>query len=196
MADTSSMKWLLDLGELAKYLQEAGPLWGEALQFRLGAGAKRIREKRKLRLLRAAVIMAAAAFEGWTNFLADKILADNRTAGRGLTEFEGDCLREKRKQLQNGDVHEQNCRFTSQERFLLLYKILNDDQRLNDGARTDLDRALKIRDRLIHPKPGNPVEMSELESAFGGFFRADVALAEAWVKAKSNRTPRPVLVHS
>jgi len=140
--------------------------------------------------------MAAAAFEGWTNFLADKILADNRTAGRGLTEFEGDCLREKRKQLQNGEIHEQNGRFTSQERFLLLYKILNGDQKLNDGARTDLDRALKIRDRLIDPKPGNPVEMSELDSAFGGFFRADVALAEAWVKAKSKKRRRPILILS
>jgi len=56
--------------------------------------------------------------------------------------------------------------------------------------------SFKIRDRLRHPKPGGCVEPSELDSAFAGLLNADILLAKAWVKAKSNTTARPVLVRS
>jgi hypothetical protein len=79
---------------------------------------------------------------------------------------------------------------------LLLYRILNRGQELDSVARTQLDSSFKVRDRLIHLKPGGHVAASELDSAFGGFWYADMLLGKAWVRARSNRRPRSVPVQT
>jgi hypothetical protein len=89
--------------ELARDLgPEASEFWGDAFAFRKASGGKRIIEQRKRRYLRAAVLAAAAGFEGWTNFLAASVIAKPEMVGRALTEFEVDSLREKQKKLDGG----------------------------------------------------------------------------------------------
>jgi len=179
--------------ELARDLgPEASELWGDAFAFMKASGGKRIIEKRRKRYLRAAVVTAAAAFEGWTNFLAASVIAKPEIVGRALTEFELDCLCEKQKKLDGGAVRESQGRYRSQDRFLLLLGILNGERELpkEPGLRT----SFQIRDRLVHPKPGGSVAPSDLHDAFFGFLGADIDLGIAWKKAKSIKPPRPRLV--
>jgi hypothetical protein len=184
---------------LAQLGTELGPeafqLWADAWQFFGESGKARFREERRRRLRRAAVLMAAAAFEGWTNFLADKVVHDGQVAGRRLSEAEVDALREKRKVLCNGKIEEAKARYGSMDRFLLLFRVLT-DQGLNNGLRSKLKSSFESRDQLVHPKPGKSFDVLQSgrgADAFINFLGADVALAEAWVKAKSGKA-RPILV--
>lgn len=149
------------------------------------------------RLLRAAVIMASAAFEAWTNFLAERIVRDGQVSRHKLTETEADFLREKQKRLENGKIIERSGKYSSTDRFLLLCRIVSGadpSSSLCDCLRCSFE----TRDHLVHPKPGSSghsLNSKRAESAYLGFLAADIFLAKAWFKAQSN-TPRPILVRS
>jgi len=91
--------------------QPVSQLWVDAYQFLIEA-IKRPgkRTPRRERLIRAAVLTDAAALEGCTNFLAERVAKAGAAGGKQLMESQIDCLREKRKVLDNGTIIEKsNC---------------------------------------------------------------------------------------
>jgi len=171
-------------------------LWMDVIQLWASTFKKRITVQRKARLLRGAVLLAAAAFEAWTNFLAGMVIQVGTVASRRLTEAEIDCLKERRKVLRDGKIKEEKVRYSSADRFLLLFQILNGNQALPEHLHTQLKSAFVTRDELVHPKPEKFADV--LESGRGSiviatFLAVDIELAKAWIKAKETK-PRLVLV--
>jgi hypothetical protein len=176
-----------DFEKLKEFLgQDVVQLWSDASDFFLAANPSKphVSHERRQRLGRAAVLTAAAAFEAVTNFLSEQILRAGPAGGYTLTEYQIDCLREKRKYLDGGMVKEKNQIYSSKERFLLLFRLVTG---LPDRHKTlfqDLDRSFELRDRLVHPKPGPSVGILTDQmwtSAFLGFLTADLVLARMWV---------------
>jgi len=195
MDGSDAQQALAKFADLADHLgSEASQLWGDAFALWKAARARRLRPDRRARFWRAAVVMASAGFEGWTNYLAEKVMSTQRVSASRPSEFELDCLHERQKRLRDGGVVEEEGRFSSKNQFLLLYRLLNGGQSLDPGIGRRLESSLKLRDRLVHPKPGQPIDALELERAYNGFLEADVALATAWVRANSERALRPYLV--
>ena len=183
--------------QLGKHLGEnATLLWMDAIEFWTSTNKKRITTQRKVRLLRAAVLLAAAAFEAWTNFVAENVVQVRAVAGRGLTEAELDVLCERRKVIRDGTIKEEKARYSSADRFLLLFQILNGNRGLPKKLRTQLKSAFDTRNELVHPKPGKFADVLESgrgSVVIGTFLAADIELAKVWVKTKEVM-PRPVTV--
>ena len=198
LQQTQATELFAEFDELIVQLgEEAARLWTDAIMLFRNANKRRVSVARKASLLRAAVIMAAAALEGWTNFLAEKLAQDGRAGARVLTEAGMDCLCERRKVLRDGKVIDDKARYSSIDRFLLLFRLLTGSE-----PRGPLRAALKLgfetRDELVHPKPAKPFDILESGrgwDAFSNFLGAEVILARAWKKAKSVK-PGPILVHS
>jgi len=168
-------------------------LWDDAVRFFGESHGKKVSAHRRARLLRVTVLTAAAAFEGWTNFLAVDVVSNARLVAKKLTEFEIDCLSEQRKSLlESGKVKPEKGKFSSILRFALLYRILSNGA-LPAKLHSALKAAIDVRDALVHPKPGNSVDQATLREAFVSYWAADVALAKVWEKARS-RPPGPLLV--
>ncbi len=123
--------------------------------------------------------MAAAAFEGFVNYFAEKVVQVGEARGITLSQFEVDCLRERRRVLENGDVKERKQIYSSKERFLLLRKKLAHGEGIPREWEAKLDASIKVRDMLVHPKPGNPFQLDE--RAAMGFFTAALWLSETWI---------------
>ena len=173
--------------------KEASQLWYDAIRFFVESRRKRVSAERRARLWRATVLTAAAAFEGWTNFLAVDVVSNARLVARKLSEFEIDCLSEQRKSLRDRvKVDVEKGKLSSISRFALLYRILGNGE-LPDKLHSALKAAIGVRDALVHPKPGNSVDQARLREAFVSYWAADIALARVWEKARS-RPPGPLLV--
>jgi hypothetical protein len=109
---------------------------------------------RRRRLVRAAVLTAAAAFEAVTNYLSDQLLQAGEVHGNKLTEAEMGCLREKRKCLEGGRITERKQLYSSKDRFMLLFALFLGGKDLGEDARAQLQKSFLVRDELVHPKPG------------------------------------------
>src|SRR6266568_3322082 len=156
-------------------------LWLDAMDFLTAVKKLRDPGKRE-RSLRAAVLTVAAAFEAFTNFLAERFLQAGKIGGRELTEFEIDCLREKRKVLHpNGRIAEDTGRHGAKARFLLLLQLVSGGPDLAAGMRAELDSCFRTRDELVHPKPGVSIKLDENgkgEKAVGGFVKCAFLLSK------------------
>lgn len=161
-------------------------LWADASEFYAEAQSRSEEEPdRKSRLMRAAVLGAAAAFESTTNYLAEEIAARGSVGTRQLTETEVDILRERRRVLDGGAIKERKALYSSMNRFLLLYRLLSGGSDYGRKVTSELTESFAIRDRLVHPKPAAPVSAmlhEQMVAAVVGFFRADLALALVWGK--------------
>ena len=160
---------------------DAYGLIGQAHKHELGAGIR-------AGYMRSAIVMAAAAFEGWMNFLAFKLGDKGEFGGRRLTEFEVDCLLERQRQLENGVIKTKRRIYRSLDRFLLVYAIVTGGKKLSSRLQGTLEESFQLRDGLVHPKPGSPANPFSPEGgdgAFYAFFHADLALARAWYNAQS-----------
>ena len=172
--------------------KEVSQLWLDALQFLNDAERMKSPEKRE-RLLRASILTAAAAFEAWTNFLADRIAQAGEVAGGRLGEFEIDCLREKHKVLQKGKVKDERKLYSAKDRFLLLFRLLSGDKEFPDEMLSRLEKSFEVRDEVVHPKPGISINLGENRrghDAVYGFLQADLILSKVWGGRKFTATPR------
>jgi hypothetical protein len=168
--------------EFAQLGEQLGPpaprLWEDARHFFLKSQGKRVSAERKERLIRAAVVLASAAFEGWTNFLAGELLQNGQLlVGRKLTDDEADRLFERRK------------RYSAKSRFLLLCRIFNGGREPGSSICETLSFSFETRDEIVHPKPGKFAEILRSGpgwKAFSGFLVADIFLARLWAKANSS----------
>lgn len=174
--------------------QALGPevvqLWSDAFDYLREARPSRphITPERRMRLARSAVLTAAAAFEAVTNFLAERVAEHPTGTQQLLSEFEIDCLRERRRVLEAGVVREKKQIYSSKDRFLLVLRILSGSDKHNEAIIMTLEESILLRDRLVHPKPHAPVDVLANDSwsqAFMGFLAADLILARAWAQAKS-----------
>ena len=149
-----------NLAELGDPLPQ---LWTDALEYmREGKRAIGRDEVISQGFLRVSVFMAAAAFEGFVNYLAERVVQLGKTNSIQLNQFEIDCLRETRRILVNGDVKERKQIYGSKERFLLLYNKLGQGLSFSDSEwGPKLDASIKVRDMLVHPKPGHLVQLDE-----------------------------------
>jgi len=164
--------------------QEVIQLWRDAWE--LYDKVERLKDPHKIEpLLRAVVLTASAGFEAFTNFLAYRLVQAGEVAGHRLTESEMDCLEEKQRVLENGKITARKKLYSAKERYLLLFRLLGGNEDLPHNVRTELDNSFKIRDQLVHPKPGQPVKLAENEGlngmrAFYGFLNADLHLWKLW----------------
>jgi hypothetical protein len=165
---------------------DATQLWSDASEFYADAqSGPEDQPDCKSRLMRAAVLGAAAAFESTTNYLAEEIAVRGSVGTRHLTETEVDIRRERRRVLEGGIIKERKALYSSMNRFLLLYRLLSGGSDYGKKVTGELTESFEIRDRLVHPKPGAPVSAlphEQLVAAVLGFFRADLALAVVWGK--------------
>jgi hypothetical protein len=167
-------------------------LWSDALEFWKAAEKRGVSKQQRARLLRAAVLLSAAAFEGVTNFLAERVAQAGAAAGRALSEAKIHALREKRMVLRDsGELKEQDARYTSLARFLFLFLIVAGTS-ANDALRRSLQGAFDTRNDLVHPKPRQFADASQSErhlATFNAFLAADILLIEAWAEARSHPWP-------
>jgi len=170
------------LNNMASLGEEVLRLWFDAFHF--WGELKRLRDPGKReRSLRAAVLSAAAGIEALTNFLAERIVLEEGVRGRKLTESEIDCLRERRKVLRNGEVAGETARYSSKDRFLLLFRLVSGGEQFPAHLRAELDSSFKTRDQLVHPKPGISIELNrdgKGEKAVFGFVKCAQHLSTAW----------------
>lgn len=189
-AESTATKAFGDFEALKESLgRDVVQLWSDAFDFfrEVRPTRPRITVEHRQRLARAAVLTAAAAYEAVTNFLSDQILEAPPIEGFALTEFEIDCLREKRKVLDGGIVNEGKQFYSSKERFLLVLRLSTEGPAHDKTFVESLDRSFKLRDSLVHPKPGAFVGMLTDESwtsAYLGFLTADLVLARMWALRK------------
>jgi hypothetical protein len=166
-------------------------LWSDASEFYKEArSSPENQPDRKSRLMRAAVLGAAAAFESTTNFLAEQVAARGRVGTRHLTEAEVDVLREKGRVLEEkGTIKQRKVLYSSKKRFLLLYRLISGGREYGKKSIDELTNSFEVRDRLVHPKPGasiSDVPPEELGAAVLGFLRADLILTVVWSRASEN----------
>ncbi|MGD0698038.1 MAG: hypothetical protein ABSB82_24750 [Terriglobia bacterium] len=169
---------------------EVGTLWSDAMRLFLDAhpSSDRIKPERKRRLLRAAVLTAAGAFESLTNFLSEMVIEKGSVEGRPLDAAEIDALRETRRFLEGGRLKERKQLYNSKDRFMFLYQIISGGKEYESGLAGELNASFGVRDRLVHPKPGRSTEIFDvpmLSRAFFGFLRADMVLAAEWERRNS-----------
>jgi hypothetical protein len=167
---------------------DVSQLWADAIEFYLEVAKNQppMEQNVRRRLARAAVLTAAAAFEAVTNFLSAQVALDPKIGEGELTQAEADCLLEKRRYLENGEVKVRRQIYKSKDRFLLLLNILGGKPR-GKGYPPDLEKSFEVRDRLVHPKPGEVADIlsgDSWSSAVLGFLKADLILALAWKSAK------------
>jgi hypothetical protein len=174
-AETIS-KFFENLSKLGDPLPQ---LWADALGY-VREGKKAIGRDEIIAqgFLRVSVFMAAAAFEGFVNYLAEKVVQAGEIDGIKLSQFEVDCLRERRRVLEDGEVKEKRQIYSTKERFLLLRKKLGHGHGLPPEYEARLDASIKVRDMLVHPKPGNLFPLDERTAM--GFFAAAIWLSETW----------------
>lgn len=161
---------------------EVAERWQDVVWFLKKAEAS-VSDTKRERLLRAAVLTAAAAFEAYTNFLADRITQVGEVRGRRPTEFEMDCLREKHSVLENGKVQKKRKLYSAKERFLLLHNLLSGGRELPKEVGLRLGESFDVRDELVHPKPSFATTLLENNrgvDAVGGFLGADFVLSALW----------------
>ena len=173
--------------------QELGPevhlLWTDAISFHNGAlqAAQLGKTEEQERYLRAAVLVAAAAFEGFTNFFARSVIYD----GLQMKEIERNALSEESERIdERGEIKSTKTKIGSAARFLLLYRLCSKGKQLDEKTKAKLESAFKVRDALVHPKPGCQVSLSVENrgtKAFLDFMTADMMLTQ---EAKANATPR------
>ena len=129
-------------------------------------------------MLRVSVLMAAAAFEGLVNYVAGNVLSAGTVNGHRLTEFEIDCLNERRRVLEGGQVKEKKQIYSTKERFLLLIRLFDHSHAYGKENEADLDWSVRLRDQIVHPKPAVIVELDE--RGFMGFYGSAVGLLLVW----------------
>jgi hypothetical protein len=159
-------------------------LWDDALEFMIDAskisdepGSNRVRKEKSIR---AGVLFSAAAFEAWTNYLADRLIH----FGFAMTEAEKDVLQERKRVLENGNIKERPQIYKSLERFLLLYRLVSGRQ-LEEKTLSNLTSAFTVRDEIVHPKPNKVLDLfgdSKGGKAVFGFLVAEFILASAYSK--------------
>jgi len=198
VSNSALQKLVRDFARLKDYLgEEVSRLWSDAEDFLReaiadGPGATPARTQR---VARAAVLTAAAAFEAVTNYLSEQVVQAGEVLGKELRESEIDCLREKRKVLENGKIMERKQTHSSKDRFLLLYSLLSKGRDLRDSTRARLNSSFRVRDGLVHPKPGASIDLlrdDAAEKAVMGFLIADLLLAAVWANAGGHRA-RPTV---
>lgn len=160
-------------------------LWSDGFDFMLEArpGKRGVGVEKRQRLLRAAILTSAAAFEAFTNHLAGRIVQASEVPARKLTEFEMDCLSEKHRILEKGRIKENRKLYSAKDRFLLLFRLLTGDKEFPSDLLAELDNSFRIRDMLVHPKPGVSIDVSKdnmAEKVVFGFLKADLFLSRVW----------------
>jgi hypothetical protein len=179
-------KSVRELVELSEHIgSDALFLWFDALALKGHSADQDTGDGFRITYTRAAIVMAAAAFEGYMNFVAAKLVSNGNVLGRQLTEPEVNCLLERESYVDNGAFKLRKRIYRSMDRFLLLYAIVNGGEQLNEKLRRGLEKAFKVRDGIIHPKPSvQPRSLSSesSESTFYTFFTADLFIARAWFK--------------
>jgi len=170
--------------------RDVSQLWLDAVDFltKSNPDKPRVSADRRRQLARAAVLTAAAAFEAVTNYLSGQVVQAGAVGGgKSLSQAESDCLREKRKVLEGGKIKERRQMYSSKDRFLLLFTLLSQGHDVGQKGRADLERSFEVRDRLVHPRPGDSVDLlgdNTARNAVLGFLMADVLLAQVWDKAR------------
>jgi len=153
-------------------------LWTDAFEFMTqGARAKGKDEVIEQGFLRVSVLLAAAAFEGFVNYVAERVVQAGDVHGIKLTEFELDCLGERRRILDNGVIKVKRQIYSTRERFLLLCRKLSHGHAISAEYEAKLESSIETRDLLVHPKPGNPINVDA--KCVMGFFTAALWLSES-----------------
>jgi hypothetical protein len=175
--------------------RELGPeihrLWTDAISFHTQSmeAARTSNKDEQERFLRAAVLVASAAFEGFTNFLAQSVVS----AGAKMSEFEKNILQEKQERINDrGNVEEPKAKVGALPRFLLLYRICSNGLSFEEESYQKLKSAFQLRDEIVHPKPGCDLSLSTGNrgtKAFLDFMTADMMLT---MVAKDNPVSRKV----
>ena len=152
-------------------------LWKDA--HIIGDSAMRTKDaERKQMALRAFVMTSGAALEAMTNFVASEIVTVGHIRNRPLTEFQMDCLAERRRVLENGEVRERAQIYSAKSRFLLLYSLLAGGSAFPAQHRAKLDLSFSVRDRLLHPKPGAAQDLKVEDQS--GFHLGGLLLFMTW----------------
>jgi len=175
--------------EFEKKSRDLGPevhvLWTDAHYFfgRSLEAAKLGKTDEEERFLRATVLVAAAAFESFTNFLAHSVV----NSSAQMTEFERNILLEQQERVNDkGQVHTSKSKCGTLQRFLLLFRICSTGRDFDEDTRKELQEALDVRDAIVHPKPGCNLNLAAERrgiKVFHDFLTADIMLT---VVAKTN----------
>ena len=129
-------------------------LWWDAIKFFAQANRGHVGKERKSRLLRAAVLTAAGAFEAWTNFLAEEIAHGGLPNGRRLTDIERDVLLERRRVLEGGVIKTMSQKYPALDRFLFLFGVVSDGRLLELKLCSMLKKSFEVQRCTGAPEAG------------------------------------------
>lgn len=186
-------KFSVDFFAALEKLGEPLPaLWVDTFEFmQAGMKAKGRDLIQEQGFFRVAIVLASAAFEGFVNFIANEVVRAGSISGHKLTEFEIDCLSERRRLLEGGEIKEKRQIYSTRERYFLLSRLFGHGHVVTTDIKAKLDSSLKARDQIVHPKPGSTVKLDE--TAVIGFYGAAVGLFLVWeVSDLVGRDKRPL----